>query len=119
MWAAWVVTAIDLVAVVFMVRFLIALLREGAPSVCYWVVPARGEPEKYVPPKALRIIYFDDDCRPTECNRGDYYLEFLENENYAKEECASGLSALRVRPVGSVGWRSVHPGRGFLREHRL
>ena len=23
----------------FMVRFLIALLREGSPSVCYWVIP--------------------------------------------------------------------------------
>jgi hypothetical protein len=30
----------------FMVRFLIALLREGSPSVCYWVIPvvaAEGE----------------------------------------------------------------------------
>jgi hypothetical protein len=32
-----------------MTRFLIALLREGAPSVCYWVVPsavANGEERK-------------------------------------------------------------------------
>jgi hypothetical protein len=30
----------------FMVRFLIAVLREGSPSVCYWVIPvvaAEGE----------------------------------------------------------------------------
>jgi hypothetical protein len=119
MWAAWLVAAIDLAALAFMVRFLTALLREGAASVCYWVVPVRGEPEKYVPLKTLRIIYFDDDCRTTECHGGNYSLEFLENENYAKEECASGLSALSVRPVGSLRWGPVHRGRGLFHERRF
>jgi hypothetical protein len=46
MWATWVVAAIALAAAAFMLRFLIALLREGAPSVCYWVVPVRREPKR-------------------------------------------------------------------------
>jgi hypothetical protein len=46
MWEASVFAAIALAAAAFMLRFLIALLREGSPSVCYWVVPGRqGEGE--------------------------------------------------------------------------
>lgn len=45
MWATWGVAAVALTAVAFMLRFLIALLLEGAPSVCYWVVPVRREPK--------------------------------------------------------------------------
>jgi hypothetical protein len=41
MWAAFAVAAVALAGTAFMLRFLIALLREGAPSVCYWVVPVR------------------------------------------------------------------------------
>ena len=40
MWSALVVAAIGLAAAAFMLRFLLALLREGAPSVCYWVIPS-------------------------------------------------------------------------------
>ena len=36
MWAAWVIAAIALAGAAFMLRFMMALLREGAPSVCYW-----------------------------------------------------------------------------------
>ena len=39
MWLGVVLVAIAGVASVFMVRFLVALLRERSPSVCYWVVP--------------------------------------------------------------------------------
>ena len=46
MWAAWVVAAIALAAAAFMLSFLMALLREGAPSVCYWMVPVRRKLEK-------------------------------------------------------------------------
>jgi hypothetical protein len=46
MWVTWVVAAIALAAAAFMLTFLIALLRESAPSVCYWVVPVRREPER-------------------------------------------------------------------------
>jgi hypothetical protein len=120
MWVALVVAVIDCLAVGFMVRFLIALLREGAPSICYWVVLVRREPEKEGRQKVLNSIYRDGDCSPTKSDHGDYRLELLENENYAKEECASGLIALDVRPVSDgVGWRPIHPRRVFSHEHRL
>lgn len=41
MGTGWVFAAIALAGAGFMLRFLIALLREGAPSVCYWVIPRR------------------------------------------------------------------------------
>jgi hypothetical protein len=44
MWAALMVAAVALAGVAFMLRFLVALLREAAPSVCYWVVPVRPGP---------------------------------------------------------------------------
>lgn len=108
MWAAWIVAAIALAGAAFMLRFLIALLGEGAR-------PVRTEPEKKGHLRVLCGIYFDDDCRATESGRGDYRLELVENENYAKEECSSGLIAFDVRPVpNGFGWRSVHPGRGYI-----
>jgi hypothetical protein len=118
MWAAWIVAAIALAGAAFMLRFLIALLGEGAPSVCYWVVPVRTEKKGHL--GVLCGIYVDDDYRATESGRSDYRLELLENENYAKQECSSGLIALDVRPVSNrFGWRSIHPGRGYVfREHR-
>jgi hypothetical protein len=121
MWAAWIVAAIALIGAAFMLRFLFVLLDEGAPPVCYWVVPVRREPEKKGHHKVLRGIYLDDDCRATESGCGDYRLELLENENYAKEECSSDLIALDVRPVSnSLGWRSIRPRRGyFFRERRF
>jgi hypothetical protein len=48
MWAAWVIAGIALAGVAFMLRFLIALLGEGAPSVCYWVMPARPRAEREI-----------------------------------------------------------------------
>jgi hypothetical protein len=120
MWAAWLIAAIALAAAVFMLRFLIALRREGAPSVCYWVVPVLGRPEKESDLK-VRGIYVDEDCRVPEDTRSNYYLEFLEDENYAQEECDSSLIALYVPHVSDrLGWRPVHPSRGFTScEHRL
>src|ERR1700680_2761620 len=110
MWAAWAVAAIALAGATFMLRFLIALLREGAPSVCYWVGSIRREPEKERYLEFLSGIYVDEDCPATEGNCSAHYLELLEKENYAKEECSSGLIALDVRPVsGGLGWRSIHP----------
>jgi len=51
MWLAFILVAIVGSGTVFMIRFLIALLREGAPSVCYWVIPsaaaASEEREQY------------------------------------------------------------------------
>jgi hypothetical protein len=65
----WVVAAIALAAAAFMLRFLIALLREGTPAACYWVVPARGRPEKGRNLPVLRGIYPDEDRRVPEDKR--------------------------------------------------
>ena len=121
MWAAWIVAAIALAGAAFMIRFLIASLDEGAPSVWYWVAPVRTAPEKKGHLRVLCRICFDDDCRATESGRGDYGLELVENKNYAKEECSSDLIALDVRPVSNrFGWCSINPGRGYVfREHRF
>jgi hypothetical protein len=66
MWAVSVVAAIALAGFVFMLRFLIALLREGTPSVCYWVAPLRREPEKERYLRDLKNIYVGDDYLATE-----------------------------------------------------
>src|SRR5271163_4123365 len=101
MWAAWVVAAIALAGAVFMLRFLMALLNEAAPSVCYWVVPVRSEPRIEEHPRGFRGVCVDDDD-----------VELLEHENYAKEKCSSSLIVLDVRSV-SEGWvwRTIHPRR--------
>ena len=121
MWAAWVVATIALAGAAFMLRFLMALLREGALSLCYWVVPVRRGPQKKeVHLEALRGIYFDDDYRATENHRSAGCGELLERENYAKEEFSSGLIALDVRSLAGVDSCSIHPRRGHIfREHRL
>jgi hypothetical protein len=40
MWLAFVLVAVTCAGTVFMIRFLIALLQESPPSVCYWVIPS-------------------------------------------------------------------------------
>jgi hypothetical protein len=112
MGAASVVAVVALAAVGFMLWFLRALLHEGAPSVCYWVVPVVREPEKERHSRVLRGIYFGEDCGATKNEHGDYRLE---NEHHAKEKCTSGLIALDVRCVSDrLGWRSVHARRGYV-----
>jgi hypothetical protein len=121
MWATWVVAGIGLAGVAFMLRFLAALLREGAPSVCCRVVMVGREPEKDKPLRLLRGTYFGDDGRTIKSDRGDYSCELLENEHYAKEKRTSGLIALDVHPVSErLGWRPVHASRGHVfREPRF
>jgi hypothetical protein len=119
MWAAWGIAAIAWAGVAFMLRFLVALLREGAPSVCYWVVPVRREPEKEVHLKSLAGIYFDDECDATELNCDDCPVEFLGN-GHDKEKYDSGLISLDVHPAAArLGWRSIYSiGSHAFREHR-
>lgn len=121
MWAGTVVAAIALAAAAFMLRFLIGLLRESAPSVCYWVGPVRQEFGKKVHLKVLGGTYVDDDRCATECSRGDYNLESLELKGHAEEECSSDPTALDVRPASAHSvWRSIHPSRGgVFRGQRL
>jgi len=124
MWAACLVAAIALSAVAFMLRFLVALLHEGAPSVCYWVAPVRREIERDIKTEKERslgftvCIYVDEDFPSTENDHGDYVE--LENENSAKEY-SSGLIALDVRPVSNgSGWRSIRSrNRSAFHQHRL
>src|ERR1700733_4916717 len=112
MWAAWAVAAIAFAATAFMLRFLIALLSENAPSVCYWLAPVRREPEKEPDFKVLHGIYFDDDCHQTRSQHGDDTLELMEKKHHVKEKGASGLITLSVRPFpDNVVWRSDQPSR--------
>jgi hypothetical protein len=119
MWAAWVVAAISLAGAAFMLRFLMALLRDGPPSVCYWVVPMRRAPEKECHLTFLRGIYLDDDCRAAS-DGSACCGQLLENENYARKEFSSGLTAFDVRPIAGVDPSSIHPRRAHtFREYRL
>jgi hypothetical protein len=125
MWAPCLVAGIALSAVAFMLRFLVALLREGAPSVCYWVAPVRRGIEREAKTEEERdlsfpsVVYIDDVPASTASDRGDYYLE-LENENSAKEY-ASDLIAFDVRLVSDgLGRRSIRSrDRNAFRERRL
>jgi hypothetical protein len=111
--------------VAFMLRFLMAWLRESAPSVCYWVVPVRREIQRETATKKKRhlrcpsSIYVDEDSCQSESEHGDCCLE-LENDNRAKEY-ASGLIGFDVRPVSDgLGWRSIPSrGRNTSHQHRL
>jgi hypothetical protein len=113
MWGAFVVAAIALAAAAFMIRFLIALLREGAPPVCFWVVIVRRDPE-------ADESYVDKHDTP-ECNHSVCWPELLvENQGHAKEVRASGLISLDVRHVSAgLGWRSIRRGVDVLRERRI
>jgi len=113
--ATWVVAAIALAAAAFMLRFLVALLHESTPSVCYWVVPARLEPGR-----ALSCRYVEDDGSQVNGSRqSECYAELLENGHYASKELSSGLIALDIRLVSDgLGERSVHPGRGDVFRER-
>lgn len=118
MWAAWVIAAVALAAVAFMFRFLVALLRESTPSVCYWVVPVRRGLRKQMRLETPSGTYFEDNRRATEYNRGACCLELLENQGHVKEENTSDLVTLDLRPASfHLGWRAIHPSRGnvFLR----
>jgi hypothetical protein len=118
MWAAWIVSAIALAGTAFMVCFLVALLREGPPSVCYWVAPVRQVRDKEVSPSTLRGISFDDDSHLASCPILQP-VELLENENYEKEECSTDLIVFDIRRVpDSFSGRSVYTRRGHIFRER-
>lgn len=120
MGTASVVAAIGFAAVVFMLRFLIALLREAPPAVCYWVVPVRQNPERTVL-QCWSGNYVDDDCRQEAWKRGHDRVELLENENHEKEWRGSSPIAFDVRTIpGRLGWRAIDPKRACsFHERRL
>jgi len=100
-----------------MVWFLIGLIRDGAPSVCYWVVPVRQEPER----EMFEVINgYDEFCRVLEGKCSAHYLKSLENESHAQEESGPGLIALDVRLAPArLGWRSIQNGVSVFREPRF
>lgn len=111
---ASVVAAIGFGAAVFMLGFLIALLREGA-SVRYWVEPVLAKP----PREGLLSGAYDGRGAGRELSEGRAKLS--ENENHDQEKSGSGLITLDVRTIsGGVGWRAIHSKRSFvLRERHL
>jgi hypothetical protein len=114
MWETWVVAAIALAAAAFMLKFLIALLSEGAPAVCYWVVAVPRKPEA------------DDSCvdrnyERLESDRDVCWAELLvENQDHAEEVRASSLISLDIRHVSdSLGRRSIRKRVDILRERGI
>jgi hypothetical protein len=108
MGTASVVAAIGFGAAAFMLRFLMALLREGAPSVCYRVVPVRRKLEKGEDLEALSRIYVGESCRATEANPSARYRGVLEKENHDEGRYGQGLIAIDVRDIsGRAGWRAI------------
>ncbi|MGA8837834.1 MAG: hypothetical protein WCF74_11715 [Candidatus Sulfotelmatobacter sp.] len=118
MGAASVVAAVGFCGAGFMLWFLIALLREGAPSVCYWVVPVRRKEREAL--HMLRVRLDGGDCG-TACTGSNYRVDLLENENHEKGKDGSSLITLDVRTIsGRLGWRAIQSQRSYvLREHRL
>jgi len=119
MWVAVAFVAIALTGTGFMSWFLLALLRESAPSTWYWIVPIHRELER----GGLEVLSggeVDDDGRVTEGKPRDYYVELLEDDGHA-QEYASGLIALAVHPVSdSLVCCSILSKRGgVFRERRL
>lgn len=120
MWLAVTFSAIAVTGTAFMVWFLLALLRDREPSVCYWAVPVYGRLEKERHLEVLGGIYGDEDCLATEGDLRDYRIALLENEHHAKEG-ASGPIALDVRPASAtLVWGSIEPRRfDVVRDRQL
>jgi len=111
---AWVIPAIALTGAGFMLWFLIALLRESPPSVCYWVAQVPGKCEKGKDLVGLRRIYVDENCRATAANRSECYRQLPENENRETERCKSGLITVDVRALSDrLGWSAIHTKRSY------
>jgi hypothetical protein len=121
MGAASVVAAIGFGAAAFMLRVLMALLREGPPSVCYRVVPVSRKLEKGEDLEALGRIYVDESCRATEANRSAPYRGVLEKENHDEGRYGQGLIAIDVRDVsGRADWRAINARHNaVLRQRRF
>jgi hypothetical protein len=119
MGAATVVAAIGFGSAVFMLGFLIALVREGAPAVCYWVVPSHRKRQR----DSLQLsgLLDEGDYCEKGCIRGDGRAEFVENKNHENGNYSSGLITLDVRTIsGGLGWRAIQSQRNYiLRERRL
>jgi hypothetical protein len=119
MYTAPVVAAIGFGAALFMLGFLIAFVREGAPAVCDWVLPSRRKRHA----EAIHVLGLRCDGAYGErgCNRGNGREEVVENKNHEKGNRSSGLITLDVRTMaGGLGWRAIPSQRSsIVRERRL
>jgi hypothetical protein len=117
MGAPAIVAAIGVGAAVFMLWFLFALLREGAPSVSYWAVPVlRKKRETF---RILDARYEDRSFCETTDGRSDYRVNLLENQNHEKRKFGSGLITLDVRTIsGRLGWRAIQSQRNYILTER-
>ena len=121
MGAASVVAAVGFGAAAFMLRVLMGLLREGAPSVCYRVVRVCRKLKKGEDPEALGRIYVDESYRATEANRSAPYRGVLEKENHDEGRYGQGLIAIDVRDFAGRADRCAINSKhnAVLRQHRF
>ena len=118
----WVVAPIAAIAfggAVFMLRFLLALLREGAPAARYWAAPTRQK-RQIEHLQFLRIAYDVAECREKVRNYSGFAAESfaagsLEGQNHAKDEHGSGLIDINVCVDSSrQDWRAIHARCSYI-----
>ena len=101
MWLAFVLVAITSAGTVFMIWFLIALLREGSPSVCYWVIPSvtgRGEERE------RKEADFESDIWNLDLKAA--FIKFMEME-FAGLDNLSSSEAAHLAQLKSVAVRKL------------
>ena len=108
MGTAWIVGAIAFGGAVFMLRFLLALLREGGPAARYWAAPERQNPQiEHL--QFLRIAYDVGECHAKRRSRSSLAAGSLEGQNHAKGMHGSGLIDINVYvDSGRQDWRTSH-----------
>ena len=121
--AASVIAAIAVVGVVLMLGFLVAflreaLLREGAPFACYWIVPVNTKTRR----RAVEVLIVANHAAAYgTAERSNHFEEIFENENHDHGKFDSGFIAIGGNTFGRrSGWRSVQPRRNnVFREQRF
>jgi hypothetical protein len=106
MWATWVVAAIALAAAAFMLRFLVALLRESASSFRDWPLPVHRRTGTAVV-EPLRNNH-------VEANRRGFsqlHPMLITIQSASRVEKPSGTQALRWRKIEWQGNRTVVKAR--------
>lgn len=75
MWLTVAFVAIVAIGIAFLLGFLLALLRERAPSTCYWVVPSRPANTRTLPEEWNHGHVADDHALSSAA--GNHYVELL------------------------------------------
>jgi hypothetical protein len=114
--AASVVAAIGFGGAMFMLWFLIVLLREQVRS----VRPRTASAQRKLRIRHLRVLRIAYDCGTrleTRSNGSDCAVELLENQHHEKGEYGSADLNVCIS-FGTLGWRTVHPKHRFVRRER-